>query len=241
MINKTKDYDQFIFREDNRQRIIEWHVKRLAESIKSKNMLEFRPIIVNDQMEIIDGQHRLKAAELLGVEIYYQVEANLDAADIIKMNIALNWRMGDYLNFYCQHHYPDYLKLQEFMRKYALNLKIALAIAIGAGHKGYESFKEGKFKYNESFLDHDLTICWQTIDYIKKMNGYSTYTDSGRFWKALIRLVQHEGFDSKKWINNVKVMISHFTPKAGVEDYINLFQKIYNFRNQNKIKLMEKD
>lgn len=239
MIKKTKDYDIFTFREDNREKIDQAHVKRLAESIESRNLLELRPIIVNDKMEVIDGQHRLLAAKFLACEIYYQQEKKLDAADIIRMNITKPWTIDDYLNFHCQHQNDEYLKLKGFMQKHTLTLKVALNIAMGQAKSGYHDFKLGNFKFDEENLDIELDVCWDSINYIKKMNGFSPYTSSTRFWKSLLKLIRHPEFDEQKWRSNMQKMIDHFCPKARTEDYVNMVQTVYNWRNSSRINLME--
>lgn len=239
MISKTKQYDLFVFRDDNRERIDQAHVKRLIESIRARNLLELRPIVVNEKMEIIDGQHRVLAAKALQVEIYYQVEKKLEAKDIILMNINKSWSMGDFLNFYCNHHYPEYLKLRDFMKKHNLILKVALNIAMGQTHVGYQDFKDGSFIFNDETLDGELDICWDTINYIKKLNGHSPYTSSNRFWKALLKLARHPDFDANKWRTNLSKMVENFCAKASVDDYISMMQHVYNYRNPHRIKLNE--
>lgn len=42
-VKKTKDYDIFTLRSDNRERIDQAHVRRLIQSIKAKNLLELVP------------------------------------------------------------------------------------------------------------------------------------------------------------------------------------------------------
>lgn len=239
MIEKTKEYDLFIFREDNREKIDQAHVRRLIESIKAKDLLHLRPIDVNDKMEIIDGQHRVLAAKYLGVEVYYKKEAQLDAADIVRMNISKAWTTGDYLNFYCHHQKDEYIKLKAFMKKNRLTLKVALNIAIGESKLSFSNFKAGAFEFNEGELESELGICWKTIEYIRKMNGYSAYTTSSRFWRALLKLINHPDFDIDKWNGNVQKLVDHFAPKARTEDYIKMVQTIYNWKNLNKIRLIE--
>jgi len=241
MIKKTKDYDLFTFRDDNREKIDQAHIKRLIESITSRNLLELRPIIVNEKMEVIDGQHRLLAAKHLQVEIYYQQEKKLDAADIVRMNISKPWTMGDYLNFYCHHQYDEYKKLSSFMKQHNLTLKVALTIALGQARLGFYEFRMGEFKFHEESLDIELDVCWDSINYIKKMNGFSPYTSSSRFWKALLKLIRHPEFDETKWRSNMQKMIDHFSPKARTEDYVNMIQTVYNWRNTSRINLMDDD
>lgn len=236
---KTKNYDIFKFRDDNRAKIEQAHVKRLESSIKSKNLLEMRPISVNKDMEIIDGQHRLLAAKNLGVEVYYQVEESLDHHDIILMNISKAWRSMDYLNYYCKNGYPEYIKLRDFMKENDVTLKIALNMSIGSGIKDKEKFKSGEYVFSSDAGRENLQDCWDTIIYIKRMNGYSSYTSSARFWKALIKLVQHALFDKDKWMKNLIQMIERVGPRARTDDYLRQFMEIYNWKNTLKLNLLD--
>ena len=239
MINKTKNYDIFVIRDDTRERITQSHVNRIKESISSRNLLELRPIIVNEKMEVIDGQHRLFAARELDLEIYYQVEKNLGADDVLLMNTSKSWGMTDYLNFYSKNGYPDYINLKNFMEKNNITLKVAMNIFIGNSKRLYKDFREGKFSFIEEEVEKELEICWETIHYIKKMNGYSPYTYSSRFWKALLKLTTHAHFDKKKWQNNIKKMIERFTSKATLDDYCRLMMEVYNYKNMERINLID--
>lgn len=230
----------FQFRPDNREKVIEAHVKRLIQSIKTNNLLHCRPIVVNQKMEIIDGQHRLLAAKALDTEIYYQV-IDLSSDDIVRMNIAKTWSNSDFVNFYCRNGYEEYIKLNEFMKKHNLNLKVAMNIAMGTEKKGFLDFKLGKFKFDTASLNEELDVCWDTINYIKKMNGFSTYTSSSRFWHGLLKLVSHPGFDKTKWRFNIERMIDHFGPRARTQDYQKMLMDIYNWKNTKKIDLTEAD
>lgn len=237
MIKKTKNYDQFILREDNREGIHQPHVERLMESIRAKNLLEWRPILVNKKMEVLDGQHRLMAAKALDFEIWYEINQDMTSGDIILMNIAKAWTMGDYMNYYCKNGFEEYKKLDEFMKRNRVSLKVALNITIGSAPSAMHEFKIGAFIFKHDIFAESLDVCWESIDYIKKMNGYSTYVLSVRFWKALIKLVRHESFCSNKWMSNLSKMHYRFGPKATVEDYLKLMMEVHNWRNEIKLNL----
>jgi hypothetical protein len=237
-IKITSDYNKFKFREDNREAINQSHINRLANSIKARNLLELRPISVNAEMEVIDGQHRLLAAKILGVPIYYIQTHDLTSNDIILMNVAQTWGQADYLNYYCKNNYHEYIKLKNFMADNRLSLKIAINITVGAARDTYIKFKEGKFTFNKEHFDSYINNCWETIEYIKRMNGYSGYTDSARFWGALLILIRHENFDAAKWMDNLSKMVGRITAKASKEDYLKMFLEIHNWRNNSKVELL---
>ena len=232
---KTKDYDQFKFRDDNRERINQEHVKKLIESIKSRNLLNLRPILVNEKMEILDGQHRLLAAKELNTEIYYQIEKNLQVEDIITLNTLKTWTLADYMNFHCKNGNEEYIKLNQFIKKNKISTVTMLTILFGRCKNLIDSFKLGKFKFETELLENQIQMCWNTILYIKSMNGSSKYTSSGKFWRALIKLINHEEFDEKIWMRNLEKNIYKMSVKVSEEDYVKLMFDIYNYQNKNKI------
>ena len=61
-IHITKNYNDFKFVKGNRA-INYTHVNNLVDSIKEKDLQ--MPIIVDEKMNIIDGQHRFEAYRLL--------------------------------------------------------------------------------------------------------------------------------------------------------------------------------
>ena len=88
IIQRTTTLDKFKLKKGNRF-INEAHVKALIDSIKKHNLLHLQPIIVDTNMNVIDGQHRLKAAERLQVPIYYVIAADVSFDDIILGNYPL--------------------------------------------------------------------------------------------------------------------------------------------------------
>jgi hypothetical protein len=195
------------------------------------------PILVNEDMEVIDGQHRLLAAKMLGLAIYYKINKELTAQDIIRMNVSQPWGRVDYLNYYCKNNYPHYLKLKSFMGAHGINLKIALNITIGNAKDGHVKFRNGEYVFNEENFENSIEICWETINYIKKINGYSKYTESARFWGALLILVRDIHFNAARWRENLKRMVERITAKASKEDYLKLFTEIHNWRSASKVDL----
>lgn len=239
MIQKTKDYGIFKFRKDNREKISPDHVNRIAESIKSKNLLEFRPITINKNFEVLDGQNRLLAAQKLDVEIYYNITEDFDPKDIILLNTAKSWGIADYLNFYVQNGAEEYIKLNNFIIKNQLQLKIAVRIAFGSTNTNFKSFKDGKFVFKHELIGTELENCKFTIQLITKKKGLNHWTSSSRFWQPLIKIICHPDFDLEKWVKNLNLLMEKIGPRATEKGYLISFQEIYNFRNPHKISLMD--
>lgn len=231
----TKDYSIFKFREDNRAEISTPHLNKIIASIKAKNLLEFRPIIVNENMEVLDGQHRLLAAKQLGVEIYYMICKETTHMDVITMNMNKAWGVYDYLNFYVKNGYPEYIKLDEFIKKQNVHLKIALRVTMGQTKKGSEDYKRGRYVFSLPADVEVISICHRTIEEINKFHGYHICYESSRFWLPMIQIFSKPEFNEVKWFSNLKHMAERFGPRATSKEYLKLIIDVYNWRNSYKI------
>jgi hypothetical protein len=187
----------------------------------------------------MDGQHRFLAAKSLGVAIHYTQSSQLKPEDIVALNMSKAWGMHDFLNYYIKNGFQEYIKLQAFVKKHRISPRVAFTITMGVGKVTYHDFKLGKYVFNDEAFSDELDVCWDTITYIKRMNGSSPYTSSTRFWLALIKLIRHADFDPERWKSNLGKFVDHFTPKARSIDYLKLFMDTYNWRSTNKINLIE--
>jgi len=147
----TKDYHIFTYLKGNRD-VVNKHVKDLSGEIENRD-LEI-PIIVNEKMEVCDGQHRLEAYKVLGKAVPYIIKEGLELNDIRKLNsVNRKWTMQEYLMSHCKLEVPDYMSLEWFVRTYGFSVTDSLAMLNGKGYcNGFDmqSFKEGKF------VIHDL-------------------------------------------------------------------------------------
>ena len=235
MALRTKNYEMFKFRADNRHRIEKSHVQKLVESISARNLLELRPICVNKDLEIVDGQHRFLAAQQLGLDIYYEIRDELTGSDIILMNVSKAWNHKDYLNYYVRNHYPEYEKLHKFCNENNMGLSVMLIILLGQSREGVHKFRSGQFVFDHSLVEGELSTCLKVINLIKKANGTSLYTTTGKFWKALVNVVRHPNFDEEKFFFNLERQTDRIRPKINSKDYFKMFADIHNWRNPVKI------
>lgn len=237
-MQKTRNYNMFIFRDDNRDKskgFNEHHLSRLINSIKDRNMLELRPICVSENMEIIDGQHRLMAAKQLGLEIYYVIKKDSKPDDVILMNICKPWVNSDYLNFYCKQGNKEYLKLKEFCEDNSISITCALNLVCGKSFVNNLKFREGKFVFHIDSEENFISVCVNSIDFIQKNIGKKTFLKSVKFWVAMKRLFNHEDFDLSTWQRNLSRMCDKITPRVDTEAYTDLLFDIYNWKSTKKI------
>lgn len=142
----TKNYKQFKFVEGNRD--ID-HVNKIIKSIQIVGLF-VQPILVNQRMEIIDGQHRFSACKELELPIYYIVQDDVGLEEVKALNMASkNWSTKDFIKSYATgNHQVDYVYLQQLMKAYPwATVKILVcAFQWQTGGGVYGKVKDGEFK-----------------------------------------------------------------------------------------------
>ena len=212
----TYDYSIFKFIECNRNVS---HIKKLKESIESIDLTMHYPIIVNDNMEIVDGQHRFEVCKLLGKPIYYEY---INSKDYIKgmqkLNVASRvWRQEDYLHFYCKLGNKVYIDFERFMNTNGFKLSNALLI-FGDAKINAQSFKSGKLK--------DFSANTQkTVDFLLSVKGLLP-KDLWEFRPFVAALNQYlKTIDDRK-ISKLKKNIIAIPKFARAEDFTNAMSNL---------------
>ena len=105
-IYEENDYTVFKKLKDNRK-VTKGRVDKLVQSLSEKEIMN--PIVVNDKMEIIDGQGRFEAKKRLGTPIRYVIEPNADIEDCRRMNrFNSKWCFDDYVESYAEEGNENY-------------------------------------------------------------------------------------------------------------------------------------
>lgn len=233
-IYTTKNYSLFNTVGGNRN-INKTHVKNLIKSISENNMLEFFPIAINRQMEVIDGQHRLEAAMSMNLPVYYTIIDGSGLKEVQQINSNIKpWKTNDYLNCFVQLNNTNYIILRDFCNKYNLSVSIAFTL-MGFGKDGnvMASFKNGSFKIK------NLKKAETMADYIFSIKPYTEIGvwKSRNFIEALHDV--YEKVSHNKLLKQIKKAKTKIMPKASVKEYIRSMEDIYNFRLHNKINFFE--
>lgn len=114
-VYSTRDYDKFKNLMGNRQ-IRQSNVSQIQKSSKEEQLLI--PIIVNEKMEICDGQHRAIAWRNLGQPIYYIICEGYNLSHVKRANQnSVNWVIYDFLKMYSDLGKPYYQEINNLMRE----------------------------------------------------------------------------------------------------------------------------
>ena len=238
-VEQTRDYDRFTFIEGNRIPIKK-HIDAIAKSMKTNGMLN-SPIIVNEKMEVIDGQHRLLAAKKVGLPINYIISLGYGINEIHALNAnQKNWSNLDFMNGYADMGIEPYIILRDF---YAKNDTFGLGVCISmvenitnksnSGRLGNENnnFKAGTWKSGS------IKIAQESVDKInlfkELFDGYKKTT----FVLSMLSMFRKDEFDVIDFLNKVKLQPRALVDCANIEQAKQMIEEIYNFRRRVKINL----
>lgn len=98
----------------------ETKIKKIINDIDSGlNMLSYCPIVVNEQMMIIDGQHRFQVCKILKHPVYFIIAKNVSLYDIARINSRTErWKPVDYMRCYAEIGNKHYQKLVKFIETF---------------------------------------------------------------------------------------------------------------------------
>jgi len=145
----TTNYDQFTFLRSNRA-IDENHVYKLVKLIKAEGHQK-EPVIVNEKLEVISGQHRIKACEKLEMRVTYIIVPGLTIKDAREMNNSQKpWSFEDHLRCYghsSHYNHQPYKQVISLRDEYpSLSKAVALVLLAPKTYVGaYNKFKLGTF------------------------------------------------------------------------------------------------
>ena len=230
---ETNNYEQFLYVGANRE-LNEHHVKEIMEEVNNKDLNDENPVKVTKKFEIMEGQHTVVAYERLEMPVRY-IFTKMTIDDIGRFNsVQKSWKSQDVLNHYCVRGFEDYTILYGFYKKYHYPISTLLILLAGEHTKQlFKDFKFGFFKVNQSIA--------QVQDILNKISEYKQFNEKVYrhkvFVLAYMDCLTHPDFDHDKMVHKVSVIPDKFEKCETKRDYILLLEDIYNYRNQNSIKL----
>ena len=145
----TTDYSIFKRLSGNRD-IPESRISKIVESIQTVGWVH-NPIIVNEKMEVIDGQGRLTALQRLKLPIEYVIAEGTGTEECIYMNMNMvNWKLPDFIKSYAEQGNENYQRLLSLLERYANgNLNIISTAVYRISQSKHRDIKDGTLQLTE--------------------------------------------------------------------------------------------
>lgn len=246
-VYKTNDLSIFKSIDGNRVPNLQ-HIKRLSQSISVYGM-KCNPILVNEQMEVIDGQHRLAAAKEAKSFVYFIIVNGYDLKEVHTLNLnQKNWTKKDFMDGYANMGIESYIKLKKFVEKnedFTFNDCIALCSnnVTGGNNSLNQRLVLDKTKESSNVFEvgtwkgKDFDLAQEYANKIRMIKPYYLGYNRSTFVGTMIGLFQKENFDFNEFTHKLRLQPTALVDCANREQYKTLIEDIYNWRSRQKVNL----
>ena len=233
VIEKTSNYQLFKWVFGNRNRN-DAHIKRLINAIEEDaNVIKYNPILVNENYEIIDGQHRFQAIQRLNLPVYYIKIEGLGLRNAQNLNkLSKPWTPTDYARSYAEmgnEHYQFYLELKSL---YKLNHDVLMSYISLNNPITSEMFRAGKMVSGNNA--DTIVMCNILMDFGKVYPRYKNRS----FALAVLQMVTQDfcKYDHERMMTKLTQRPNSIEDRALPNDYIRDLEALYNHGLQVKVR-----
>ena len=234
-IKVTRDYSRFKQLIGNREAdATDMRVKKIKDSIARVGYVP-SPVIVNEKMEVIDGNGRLAALRELKLPVYYIVVRGLTIKHCVAMNInSTNWSALDFVNSYADQGNENFVRLRSLLDKHK---KVGLYIVLSAAQDNASgadigSVKNGSFIFSpEDFEVADVFLDWYEFNFMtihQRINGSRAIFACSVIWAA-----RHTPIDQIRFAEVINQHKLDLPPVSTTYHTLETLSKLYN-RNLKK-------
>lgn len=252
-VNKVyRTHDLTIFKSIDGNRVPNLqHIRRLSASVE-ENGMKCNPIIVNENYQVIDGQHRLEAARNVGTFVYYIMIIGYTLSEVHTLNLnQKNWTKKDFMDGYADMNIESYVKLRKFVEKNddfsfesCVNLCSQLGSAISNASIAQKFRKDSDSTMNirqvfeeGTWIGKDFYLGQEWANKIRMIKPYYSGYNRSTFVGTMIGLFLNNSFDFNEFMHKVRIQPTALLDCASREQYKTLIEDIYNYKSRNKVSL----
>ena len=224
----TTDYEKFNRLKGNRD-VTNKRVAIIKESISQIGYVS-NPIIVNEKMEIIDGQGRCEALRELSLPVEYRVIDGLGITECRAMNLKpTSWSISDFVKSYAEYGNENYIRLKRIADKYGMGYSLPFALSkslIKSGSTSQNELRQGTFCLDEDAAEKLDNLCGYLSEFSnvqKKIGGRSDV-----FFGAIGWIAQQPGVDKERLKVSILQQYGTITPTSKVEPTLKEMSDVYN-------------
>lgn len=211
-------------------------VKKIGDSLSKVGYIG-SPIVVNEFMEVIDGQNRLEACKQRNVPIEYIIRPGLRMEDAIILNAEqTSWTSIDYINAYADQGNENYILIKKVIDKYSrFNINVVFD-ALGFSRVN-SKLKNGELELPKERYEKAMDV----LERLALFRRYKQYLGSAlTTWLTLERLIMKKLIDEERMMLQLEKYGDSFRQKGTVEETLQAFNEIYNYRRTVKEYFVDK-
>tara|TARA_R110000751_G_scaffold200844_1_gene305686 strand:- start:515 stop:1324 length:810 start_codon:yes stop_codon:yes gene_type:complete len=223
---KTKEYDLFSLMKGNRK-VDQKRVDKIVAEMQQNDLHPHRPIIVDDDLKILEGQHTFFSRKKLDRDVYFTIAMSQTTEKIAGFNNSVKaWNNEDYLQAFISDRKLSYVKFKEWIDKNKLPIAVGLCFMGTQGASGTKSggaFKKGKL----IFLPEEET---QTA--LNLYKGIARYNNEsqrkGHIARACSIVTNAAGYDEDRMFEKLEHQKDKIDAHLNTMDCIRQLEEFYN-------------
>ena len=223
------DYSKFQFLPANRP-IKQPRIDRLV-GLLNQPRGQLNPVIINENWEVIEGQHRVKACKALNIPVMCVMCHGAKIDDCVVMNNTQDrWNFYDYLHSHGHVSRPNHLeyqKVKKFLDDFQLNTTVATWLLSG-NHVDYgkKDFQDGIFKIKS------LTYAESQGAYFNKIKSFNAKLPGKvKFGLAFVKIQKLPKFSMSTCLTQLEKYHGRYFKQSGgnKDELIELLIQCYNY------------
>lgn len=235
VIQKTFEYSKFKFLKENRPPN-KGKVARIVKSIEQSDQTPWRPILVDANFNIYDGQHQYLALVKLRQPIYYVQNPDIELKAIALLNaFQTSFGMANYAHFYAKQGLENYIDLLAFSVKNHLSI----ALSMGALTMKFHDWSDLRYRFKEgTFVITHLEEANVLMDEVSQLRPalVGNVQKDREFYRSY--LLMREQVDFQTFRDTVLNKKQKIEPRTTKKEYIREFEDLLNYeKSKNLIRL----
>lgn len=222
--------NKFKLVEGNRE-IVEKKVKEIATSMRQNGYLVEKPIIVNEKLEILDGQHRVEAAKRVGIAVAYNVKTGGTLLDCIRYNsMETKWKLPQYITAYAVNGDTSYRYLQNLVKAFPdLSLENITRVT---GNGDSDTIKNGRFSMSAGEYQETCAALTYACSFVDDLNTAKGHKGNKyrAYMAAILFCYGREEVDNDLLRARVHTNRNMLTGATNIAACIENLDEIYNYR-----------
>lgn len=246
-IYETDDYSLFSELDNNRE-VTRSRVEKLIASLTEKEILN--PIVVNEKLEIVDGQGRFEALKTLGRSIKFLISPGATIEDCRRMNqYNTKWTSLDFAISFAKSGNENYIRLLQCRRITKLPFPLILRLVNKTEKISVISDEKYRYSYNKLnagnilFDDADQNTVVRIYNLAQEIKNalQLSHRLNEAFYVAVKVMVETDGYDHERMLKKCKLYKHKFTQMANLENALKEFSATYNNGQIQKNRLYFED
>lgn len=239
----TEDYTDFQKLKGNREHYTA-QVKRLVRVIEKDNeFTKENPVIVNEHMEVVDGQHRIAAykayqqREGVTLPIYYIIKKGMNIASARNLNAGSKaWLPIDYAMAYATEGNKEYLTYLKFVKKFPELSSDLIQGALSTVESNKADFREGNFHVDDEKMADKM------LNQLQEIALYHKDAKLRHFGRAYLKIARHPQYDHARMLEQMRVHGSAlYTVPQRIGEMAMALNTVFNMGSSSRVDLQSRN